>query len=57
MHSSPQPYFSETPAAAVAGGRGPSEPDDLALGWECADPALQIERWRQEAQPQLPGEG
>jgi len=23
--------------------------DDLALGCECADPALQIERWGQEA--------
>lgn len=22
--------------------------DDLALGCECADPSLQIERWRQE---------
>ena len=26
--------------------------DDLALGCECADPSLQIERWQQEA-PQL----
>lgn len=25
--------------------------DDLALGCECADPALQIERWGQETQP------
>jgi hypothetical protein len=23
--------------------------DDLAFGCECADPALQIERWREEA--------
>ncbi len=29
--------------------------DDLAFGCECADPALQIERWRQEAAP-YPGE-
>ena len=27
--------------------------DDVALGCECADPALQIERWGQEA-AQLP---
>lgn len=27
--------------------------DDLALGCECANPALQIERWSQEAQPGL----
>ncbi|MDP3856357.1 MAG: hypothetical protein Q8Q73_01200 [Stagnimonas sp.] len=26
-----------------------SQDDDLALGCECADPALQIERWGQEA--------
>ena len=25
-----------------------SEQDDLALGCECADPALQIERWQYE---------
>ncbi len=25
--------------------------DDLALGCECADPALQIERWGQEILP------
>ncbi len=28
--------------------------DDLALGCECADPALQIERWGQEVTP-FPG--
>lgn len=27
----------------------PIEDPDLALGCECADPALQIERWAQEA--------
>jgi hypothetical protein len=25
--------------------------EDLALGCECADPTLQIERWRQEVAP------
>lgn len=28
--------------------------DDIPLGCECADPALQIERWGQEAPPRLP---
>lgn len=28
--------------------------DDIPLGCECADPALQIERWRQEAPNRLP---
>lgn len=23
--------------------------DDIALGWECANPALQIDAWRPEA--------
>lgn len=26
--------------------------DDVALGCECADPALQIEQWQDEALPQ-----
>ena len=29
-----------------------SQDDDIALGCECADPALQIERWAQEGAPQ-----
>jgi hypothetical protein len=28
-----------------------SETDDVALGCECADPALQIAMWGQEAEP------
>lgn len=28
-----------------------AEEHDVALGCECADPALQIERWCAEAQP------
>lgn len=33
--------------------RAQSVDDDLALGCECADPALQIERWGQEVLPFL----
>jgi hypothetical protein len=43
--------------AAVRGIAGPSHEgeEDLALGCECANPALQIEVWRHEAaaQPQI----
>lgn len=45
-------------AAALAATSAPWLPvdDDLALGCECANPALQIERWAQEASvPQGPG--
>jgi hypothetical protein len=28
--------------------------DEVVLGWECANPALQIERWLQETPPSLP---
>ena len=33
-----------------------SDEDDVVLGWECANPALQIERWHQDitAAPDLP---
>ena len=44
-----------SPSAATldASARRPQADDDLALGFECADPWLQIERWGQEdsAQP------
>jgi hypothetical protein len=41
------------PAATLAdtAARCWSVEDDLALGCECADPALQIERWGQEVLP------
>ena len=41
------------PSAAMLDARLRSVPldDDLALGFECADPALQIERWGQQVQP------
>lgn len=40
------------PTAAMldAISRRPHADDDLALGFECADPWLQIERWGQEVQ-------
>ena len=40
------------PAAAPldANARWLSPDDDVALGCECANPALQIERWGQEVQ-------
>ena len=30
----------------------PANEEDLALGWECANPALQIEAWGAEAAAQ-----
>ena len=41
------------PSAAMldASNRRVPVDEDLALGCECADPALQIERWGQEIQP------
>lgn len=30
----------------------PADEEDLALGWECANPALQIEAWGREAAAQ-----
>jgi hypothetical protein len=40
-----------TAAMLEAGLYRPRVDDDLALGCECADPALQIERWGQDIQP------
>ena len=43
--------FSRTPAAVMApAARWLEIDDDVALGCECANPALQIERWGQEMQ-------
>lgn len=33
------------PAAAATLFLRPAEDDDIPLGWECANPALQIEAW------------
>lgn len=47
----PHPFDRDPPAAALVGasGYGRCADEDVALGFECADPALQIERWGQEA--------
>ncbi len=39
----------------LAPGHGCAEPDDVAFGCECADPALQIAFWGQEAEPSHAG--
>lgn len=51
MTSSTTPANSSTPAGAsvereAAPGAQPEE--DFAMGWECANPALQIDRWGQD---------
>ena len=33
----------------AAGAPGAVDEDDIALGWECANPALQIDGWASEA--------
>ena len=43
-----QPSTPATPVTAVDVAAA-SEDFDFALGCECADPSLQIERWMQEA--------
>lgn len=49
----PHQFDRNPPAAALAGTTSYrlSMDEDIALGCECADPALQIERWGQEALP------
>ena len=44
-----QPSMPATPVTAVDVAAAASEDFDFALGCECADPSLQIERWMQEA--------
>ena len=45
----PLPAESADPSGAPGlQAAGLAEADDIALGWECANPALQIERWQQE---------
>lgn len=45
----PAPADSALAPGAALHAAGFADPDDVALGWECANPALQIERWHQEA--------
>ena len=45
----PAPAHPTAPAAAADASARWSIDDDVALGCECANPALQIERWGEEA--------
>ena len=45
MHQLPSTPAPHGPEAAA----GVHEPEDFALGFECADPSLQIDRWCDEA--------
>lgn len=44
QNSTPVPH-----AGVSVGAPGGLDDDDVALGWECANPALQIDVWRTEA--------
>ena len=47
----PQNFNHTAPAGLAMAAQWLKVDDDVALGCECADPALQIERWGQEMQP------
>lgn len=47
FESSPDDASTASTVLSAAAGRS-SEADDVALGWECADPVLQIACWGQE---------
>jgi hypothetical protein len=47
------PAATGLPSVAVTVPAEADHADDYALGCECADPALQIDWWRAEAQPPL----
>jgi len=47
----PQGPFPSAAALLDASARWLADAEDFALGCECADPSLQIERWGQEIQP------
>jgi hypothetical protein len=54
MNSPRQSLEPKLPGSAVFEPQGPlrwAEEHDVALGCECANPLLQIERWGQETQP------
>ena len=46
-----------TPRDAREHALQPASDDDLALGFECANPALQFEGWEPAATPQGPAAG
>jgi hypothetical protein len=45
MDSIPAPSLATAAAAHAAAAQAPAFDDEVPLGWECANPALQIERW------------
>jgi hypothetical protein len=54
MNSPRQSLQPKVPGGLVSEPQGPlrwAEEHDVALGCECADPVLQIERWGHETQP------
>ena len=58
MFDSSQPVQTAMSASSglqLALGHRCVEPDDVAFGCECADPALQIACWGQEAEPSHAG--
>jgi hypothetical protein len=58
QNQQPHQFDRNPPAAALVGASAYRlfGDEDVALGCECADPALQIERWGQEA-PQFTQHG
>ena len=55
MNPPGSPAHSSTPpqaARAAAQAAALADDEDLALGWECANPALQIDVWGTEASAQ-----
>ena len=43
-----QPLPAAYPSGAMDDPQQPPTEEEVILGWECANPALQIERWGQE---------
>ncbi|MEO8656420.1 MAG: hypothetical protein ABI409_20015 [Ramlibacter sp.] len=43
-----QPSHVPNSSGALIDHAARTDEDELVLGWECANPALQIERWRQD---------
>ena len=46
----PQRSQTSNPPGALADRAPLPDEDDMFLGWECANPVLQIERWVQDTQ-------
>ena len=50
-NSEPSPAANAAPSNARGFSPALLDDDDIALGFECANPALQIERWMQDDAP------